>query len=176
MTERRDASTSDPSRESSLRRRDVLVGAGALAALAAAPALAAEPLGEDAHAGHEGHGKGKYFEAKAAKAHPKLVTATRECIAKGQTCLSHCFETFRQGDTTMADCAFAVQQMLDVCQAFASLASFDSKHLRAFAPVCIQVCEDCEQECRKHEEHQPECKACADACAALVTEARKLGA
>jgi Cys-rich four helix bundle protein (predicted Tat secretion target) len=175
MTERRADAPSPTASESSLRRRDVLVGAGAFAALAAAPALAAEHEG-DAHAGHEGHGKAKYFEAKAAKAHPALVAATRECLGSGETCISHCFETFRAGDTTMADCAFAVQQMLHVCTAFSYLASYDSKHLRAFAPVCIQVCLDCEEECRKHEEHQAECKACADACAALVKEAKKLGA
>jgi Cys-rich four helix bundle protein (predicted Tat secretion target) len=66
--------------------------------------------------------------------------------------------------------------MLHVCTAFAYLAAYDSKHLRAMAPVCIEVCDDCEKECRKHEEHQAECKACADACAALIQEARKLHA
>ena len=35
--------------------------------------------------------------------------------------------------------------------------------------LCKQVCKDCEKECRKHEEHI-ECKACADACAALVDQ------
>jgi Cys-rich four helix bundle protein (predicted Tat secretion target) len=155
----------------SLRRRELIAGAGALAAAAAAPAFAAEAAGKDAHAGH---GKGRYFEAKAAKAHPALVAATQACLGDGEICLSHCFETFRMGDTTMADCAFAVQQMLQVCNAFGALAINDSKHLRALAPACIQVCEDCEQECRKHEDHQPECKACADACQALVVEARKL--
>jgi Cys-rich four helix bundle protein (predicted Tat secretion target) len=154
-----------------LRRREILAGAGALAALAAAaPSLAADT----SHAGHEQHGKGRYFEAKATKAHPALVKATNECLGTGDVCLAHCFETFRMGDTTMAECAFAVQQMLQVCRAFGYLALNDSKHLKALAPGCIEVCEGCELECRKHEDHQPECKACADACAALIQEARKL--
>lgn len=176
MTTARRSAPDAESPAAPLRRRDVLLGAGALAALAAAPALAAEGDAHAGHEGHEAHAKGRYFEAKATKAHPALVAATQDCLAKGQTCISHCLETFRLGDTTMADCAFAVQQMLHVCTAFAYLASYDSKHLRAFAPVCIQVCLDCEEECRKHEEHQVECKECADACAALVKEARKLGA
>jgi Cys-rich four helix bundle protein (predicted Tat secretion target) len=167
MQDDRSDANATPASDSSLRRREVLAGAGALAALAAVPSLAAEQE-------HAGHGKGRYFEAKAAKAHPALVKATNECLDTGDVCLSHCYETFRMGDTTMADCAFAVQQMVQVCTAFGSLALNDSKHLKALAPGCIAVCEDCEQECRKHEDHQAECKACAEACAALVREARKL--
>ena len=148
-------------------RRELLTRAGAAALLmGAGSAAAAEP---EAHA----HGK-HYFDAKAAKAHPALVAAANDCVAKGQTCISHCLETFRLGDTTMADCASAVQEMLPVCTALGYLAAYDSRHLKDLARACIPVCETCEKECREHEEHQAECKDCADACALVIREAKKL--
>lgn len=152
----------------SMTRRDVLMASAALAAAATAGRASAA---ED----HSAHATtAKYSEAKAFRKHAALVSTANECIATGQACLSHCFETFVAGDTTMAECAFAVEQMLKACDAFSYLAAYDSPHLPAMARVCVSVCEDCERECRKHEEHQPECKACADACAALIREAKKV--
>lgn len=160
------------SSHSAFSRRDVLAGAGAIAGLAvAANASAQSGAGKDPHAGH---GAKRYFDAKAAKSHPALFAATGECIASGQRCLSHCLETFRLGDTTMAECASAVDEMLHVCTAMSYLTVADSKHLRAMADVCIAVCDSCEKACREHEEHQAECRECADACAALIREAKKL--
>ena len=160
-----------PAAAGAATRRAVLVGAAALATAAAARvALAAD---EGAHAGHAGHGDPKYTEAVRNKKHRKLAAAAHECVETGQLCISHCMETFVAGDTTMADCAFAVQQMMPVCAATAELAAYDSKHLRPLLQACIGVCEDCEKACREHEEHQPECKACADACAELVRIAKQ---
>ena len=149
-------------------RRDLVVGAGALATVASARAA----LGASEHAEHEA--THKYTEAKAYKKRASLVQAANGCIATGQACLSHCMETFLGGDTTMAECAQSVQQMLAVCPALATLAASDSKRLPVMAQACIAVCEDCEKECRVHEQHQPECRACADACAALIKEAKKV--
>jgi Cys-rich four helix bundle protein (predicted Tat secretion target) len=158
-----------------MRRRAVLAGATWLAGatLGAAGSAAA---GE-----HEGHAAGsagaagpRYSEAKAFKRRASLVAATNDCVSRGQACLSHCMETFVAGDTTMAECARAVQEMLATCQAFGVLAANDSVALRPMAQACIAVCEECEKQCRVHEDHQPECRECADACAALVREARKV--
>jgi Cys-rich four helix bundle protein (predicted Tat secretion target) len=149
-------------------RRDLLIGAGVVASVAVAGTAIAGSETES-HAMHH-----KYFEATAYKKHVALVAATNECIAKGQACISHCMETFVAGDTTMGKCAFAVQQMLPVCTAMAYLAAYDSKRLKPMAETCVGVCEDCEKECRVHQDHQPECRACADACAALIKEAKKL--
>ncbi len=149
-------------------RRQLLVGAGVLAAGAGIAAAA-----EHDHA-HE-HGKEhKYFKAERYPRRADLVAATNECISKGVQCLSHCMETFLAGDTTMAECAFAVDQMLAVCNAMYHLAANDSPQLAEMARACIAVCDHCEKECRKHEQHQPECRACADACAALIIEAKKV--
>jgi Cys-rich four helix bundle protein (predicted Tat secretion target) len=161
-----------------LRRRQVLMGATLLAGATLSAAGRAAASEEDKHEGHHATGaagaKHRYTEAKAFKKRAAVVAVANECIARGQACLSHCMETFVQGDTTMAECARAVQEMLATCQAFAQLAANDSVVLKPMSQACIAVCEECEKQCRVHEDHQPECKACADACADLVREAKKL--
>ncbi len=169
---RSEAEATDPH----LRRRDVLMGATLLAGstLGAAAARAADDTHEGHHAAGESGAEHRYTEAQAFKRRAGVVAVANECIARGQACLSHCMETFVAGDTTMAECARAVQEMLVTCQAFVQLAANDSVVLRPMAQACIAVCEECEKQCRPHEDHQPECKACADACVELVREARKL--
>jgi Cys-rich four helix bundle protein (predicted Tat secretion target) len=158
-----------------LRRREVLAGATLLAGAALAGAGGAAAGEHEGHAAAGAAGAGpRYSEAKAFKKRASVVKVTNECIARGQACLSHCMETFVAGDTTMAECARAVQEMLVTCQAFGQLAANDSVVLRPMAQACIAVCEECEKQCRVHEDHQSECRACADACADLVREAKKL--
>jgi len=175
MSERKtDDATTTAEASASLGRRELLAGAGTVVGMAlAGSAWAGE---HEKHSGHAGHGAAKYSEAVAARAHPKLVRAADECTRTGRICFSHCLETFRGGDTTMADCAWAVEQMMHVCEALSAMASYDSPHLAAMGSVCVSVCEDCERECRVHEDHQQECKDCADACAALIREIRALSA
>lgn len=171
MSDRDQANRTSPESRAhgAFSRRDVLVGAGAIASLAVAGAAVAA---DDEMSHHEHH----YTTGVANKKHPALVAAAYECIARGEACLSHCFETFRAGDTKMADCATAVEQMMPVCTALAHLAIRDSKHLPALARACVAVCEDCEKQCREHAEHQKECKAAAEACAALLKEAKLVAA
>ena len=164
----------EPEASEGIGRRQLLTGAGTLAGMALAGSAWAGS--HEGHAGHAGGGAAKYSEAKAAKVHEALVAAANECTRTGRVCFSHCLETFRDGDTTMADCAWAVEQMMHVCEAFSALATYDSPHLKELAAVCAKVCEDCEKECRVHEKHQPECKDCADACTVLIEGIRALQA
>jgi Cys-rich four helix bundle protein (predicted Tat secretion target) len=152
-----------------LARRRVLAGAAGVATAM----LAGRALAADEHAGHQ-HGDKRYTPGVRNKKRQALVKAAIDCTTKGDACLSHCMETFVQGDTTMGECADAVQQMLPVCRAMSQLGAYDSKHLGDLARACIGVCTDCEKVCREHAEHQKECKDCADACAALIEECKKL--
>jgi len=83
---------------------------------------------------------------------------------------------FKTGDTTLAECASRVQETLATCAMLSQLSSFESKHLQTFLAGCIDVCNDCEAECRKHEKKHPECKACGDSCVDCVKEMKKLRA
>jgi len=77
--------------------------------------------------------------------------------------------SFTEGDTTLADCASKVHEMQAICGAFSYLLAANSEYIKEYASVCERVCEDCEEECMKHKEHV-ECKACGEACAALVDQ------
>lgn len=145
--------------ERPMSRRDLLMGSAGtvmVAGLSATPAMAAEE-----HAGHGTQPQG-------------LIAAANACVAEGEACLAHCLAMFAGGDTSLAACAKSVSEMIPVCRAVASLATLDAKHLGQFLGPCIAVCTDCEQECRKHAEKHAICKTCADACARVVAEAKKL--
>jgi Cys-rich four helix bundle protein (predicted Tat secretion target) len=144
-----------PRPTSGLTRRDVLLGIGAVAsAVYAGAAISAMP----------GHDHGNH-----APQLPELLDAANNCVDKGQRCITHCLVSFREGDTSLAACASKVHEMQAVCSAFSYLLAANSEYVKAYAPICEQVCTDCEKECLKHKEHI-ECKACADACANLVDQ------
>ena len=100
---------------------------------------------------------------------PDVLGATNECLDTGQRCTAHCLVSFQEGDLSLADCAAKVHEMQAVCRGFGYLLAANSEYVKAYAGVCAQVCRDCETECMKHEDHL-ECKACGEACAALVDQ------
>jgi len=144
----------------SVGRRKVLASAGLVAAMAAvSPTLA---FGSSQH------------EHETAAVHTNVVDAALDCVKKGQACIEHCIGLFKVGDTSVAECADMVQEMLAMCTALSQFASYQSKHLADLAKVCISVCEDCEKECRKHEKKHVACKACADSCGQCIKECKML--
>ncbi len=146
-----------------LSRRELLAGAGALGTLlASGAALAGDAPGHR----HEDH----------APKHPRVLETTNDCVVKGQQCIAHCLVAFREGDTTLADCATKVNEMLPICKAFSYQLAANSKYIKALSAVCRQACKDCEKECRKHDDKHVECKECGDACAQLVKAIDRLTA
>lgn len=146
-----------------MQRRELLMTAGAAALTAlATPANAAED-----HSRHQHGAKGKFAP---------LGEAAADCVLKGQTCLSHCLLVLGDGDKELAACARSVNQMLSVCTALQGLAQQNSKYTAGFAKAAIDVCKDCEDECRKHEKKHAECKACAESCAACLKQCKALSA
>ncbi len=138
-----------------LSRRALLVGASVLgAALVTGVSVAGDAPGHR----HEDH----------APKHPDVLEAVNDCVIKGQQCAAHCLVAFQEGDTTLADCARKVNEMLPICKALSYQLASNSPYVKALAAVCRQACKDCEEECRKHEDKHVECKACGEACAALV--------
>ncbi len=100
---------------------------------------------------------------------PDVLNATNTCLDTGQRCIAHCLVSFQEGDLQLADCAAKAHEMQAICGAFSYLLAANSEYTKAYASVCEQVCNDCEKECMKHKEHI-ECKACGEACAALVDQ------
>jgi len=126
-------------------------------------------LGEDeAHEGHEDHSH------HAVNPHLTLIDTAMDCVKTGQACMEHCVQLFQQNDTTLAKCADLGLELLAMCNALAQMASYQSKYLAEVAKACINVCQDCEDECRQHEDKHIECKECANSCAACIKECKKL--
>lgn len=97
-----------------------------------------------------------------------LLDNALDCVNTGELCAQHCVDMFLMGDTTLADCYASVQEMLAACTALSKMAVQDAKHLRAMVELSISVCENCETQCRRHEETVMECLACADSCADCI--------
>lgn len=138
-----------------MERREFLTVIGtaaAASAVAAAPALADERHDKDG-----------------------IAKSAGNCVSTGEECVAHCLKLFAKGDTTLAQCAISASQLVTVCRALSDLALAKSSYVPALAKVVLTVCNDCEKECRKYEEHA-ECKACADACKVCAEDCRKLGA
>jgi len=149
--------------------RRTLLQSAAMSALAgmsgvalAAPAPAAAPAMHDHHQHHAAGGK---FQAIAASA--------GHCLSTGESCLAHCLVLLGQGDKQMAACAQSVSELMAVCSALQKLALQDSKRTAAMAKLALEVCQDCEKQCRKHEKHS-QCKDCADACADCAKQCKSL--
>lgn len=146
-----------------ISRRGLLVGAGALgAAVATGVSLAGDAPGHR----HEDH----------APKHPDALKAVNSCVVAAQQCGAHCLVAFQEGDTTLADCARKVNEMLPICKAFSYQVAANSPYVKALSAVCREACKDCEDECRKHEDKHVECKDCAEACAQVVAAIDALSA
>jgi len=138
-----------------ISRREMLLGMGAAVTMAyAEKAVSAMP-------GHD--------HSKHTAQLPDLLSATNDCLDKGQRCIAHCLVSFKEGDLELAACAAKVHEMQAICGAYSYLLAANSVYVKAYATVCEQVCKDCEEECMKHKEHV-ECKACGEACAAVVDQ------
>lgn len=135
-------------------RRNIILGATAVAATAG--------LGFTAEA--EASMDHKHIHHAIPEKRQKVINASLQCVKDGQACAQHCIEMFKMKDTSMANCSDNVHQMLATCTAMSQLASFNSKHLKDFAKVCIKVCEDCKDACDEHADKHVECKACSDSC------------
>jgi Cys-rich four helix bundle protein (predicted Tat secretion target) len=140
-----------------LTRRELMAAGAATLALQAMPAMAAT-------------------EADAGDKAAALARAASGCVRAGEACLQHCLDLLAKGETGLGDCAKMVTQMLAVCRAVGPIADARGKYLPAMARLCLTVCTDCEEVCRKHAEHHAVCKACADACEQTAAAAKPLAA
>lgn len=151
-----------------MNRRELLLGAAAMAAAAvSSKAFAAEH--EHNHAS-----TGEIHDHRSTR-NEKLIAAASDCVLKANECLQHCIVAMGQGEKDLAACAKSSSQVAAICTALQQLASAESKHLPHVAKVAMEICKDCEEECKKTEKH-PECKACKEACAACYEECKKIAA
>lgn len=147
-------------------RRKALAGMGALTLAA----LADSAMAQEHQHEHEHH-----HMQQAAK-YQALIDAAADCVQKGQACNAHCNMLLGQGEKEMAACQASVNQTIAICSALQQLANLNSNHLTKLAAVAMDICKDCEDECRKHEKKHLACKECGDACAACYKQCQALSA
>ncbi len=151
-----------------MNRRELLLGAAAMAAAATAgKAIAAEH-------DHSQMNMPMAHNHTSAR-NDALIAAAADCAVKANNCLQHCLVLLGKGDTTMAACAQSSSQALAMCNALQQMAAAESKYLPQLAKVAMDVCKACEEECKKTEKH-PDCKACKEACAVCYAECKKIAA
>ncbi len=146
-----------------MNRREALLGSVALAGAAmVAKAQAAEMDHQ-----HHHHNASPYAD---------LVAAAADCIQKGQACINHCLYLLGKGEKEMAACAKSVNQVLSICDALQQLANQESSHVPKLAALAMEICKECEDECKKHADKHEACKACGESCAACYKECKKIAA
>lgn len=150
-----------------MNRRELLLGAAAMAAAATAGSAFAAEHNHD-------HMMSMEHDHQSTR-NDALIAAAADCVLKANNCLQHCLVLLGQGDKEMAACAKSSSQVAAICTAMQQLASAESKYLPQLAKVAMGVCKDCEEECKKTEKH-PECEACKEACAACYAECKKIAA
>jgi Cys-rich four helix bundle protein (predicted Tat secretion target) len=149
-----------------MNRRELLLGAAAMAAAATAgKAFAADHNHDHMHMAHDHN----------STRNDKLIAAAADCVLKANICVQHCIVLMGQGEQDMAACAQSSSQAAALCTALQQLASAESKHVPQLAKVVMDVCKACEEECKKTERH-PECKACKEACVACYKECQAIAA
>ena len=121
---------------------------------------------------HE-HGHEHKHEHHKSTRNQKLIDAATDCTQKAQICLQHCLVQMGKGDNDLAACAQSASQVAAVCAALEQMAAAEAKRLPEFAKVVMEICKDCEEECKKTDKH-PECKACGEACAACAKECKAI--
>lgn len=151
-----------------MNRRQFIGGTAAIS-LAAATTL------DNAHGNHD-HGSHSHAANSTDNAYEAARKAAGHCVSAGQVCLTHCITLLSKGDTSMKDCAAAVNQMLALCGAMQNLAAQNSRLAPSLAKVCIEACKQCAAACQKHAAHHAECKACYESCTDCIKECEKIAA
>lgn len=144
-----------------MKRRDLLVAAGGMAAVAALGKLEGTALAAGEHEHHK------------HSTDPGLIDAALDCVKTAEACLSHCIDVLGAGDTSLAKCAKSVSELKVFCTALYQAGILNSAHLKEVAALSEKVCKECESECRKHKKHQT-CLDCANACEKCLRECGKL--
>jgi Cys-rich four helix bundle protein (predicted Tat secretion target) len=150
-------------------RREMLKAAAGGMVLAAAGNSVFAAEGAKHPAGHE-----HMHDMGAAPKNKSLINAAADSVRDGQACLQHCIVSLGQGDTDLARCAVVVNDMLAACVAVEQLANYNSPHLAKMAKVAMDICQDCEKECRKFADKHDVCKASADSCLSCYNECKKI--
>ena len=101
----------------------------------------------------------------------------RDCIEACLRCAAvcnHCASSCTQEDNVkmMARCIQLDMECAAICYAAAQLMSIGSERSQELCRICAEICEECGNECGKHQtEH---CRECAEMCHHCAEECRRM--
>lgn len=154
-------------------RREFVSAAALVGLVAASKAAGAEPAAAPTSP-HQ-------LPSSATSAAEGLAAAARACTSAAEACVRHCSTELAAGNKSMADCNYASHATIAVSGAMASLATLRSARVADLFGATVATASACAKACREHEKHfamgmHLECKACAEACEALVAAVQKADA
>lgn len=100
----------------------------------------------------------------------KIINHLSDCIVACNYCATACAEE----EMNMEACIKQNLHCAAVCEALLKVLSQKSKNITTLLNACIEECERCEAECRKHKHDH--CQECADVCKACLEACRSLAA
>jgi hypothetical protein len=98
------------------------------------------------------------------------IEACLNCVAACNHCSSSCLK--EPNAKMMADCIRLDMECAIVCYNAAQLMSLGSSKADEFCRLCAEICNDCAEECSKHDNEH--CKKCAEACHICAEECMQM--
>lgn len=94
-----------------------------------------------------------------------------QCAATCEYCAASCLQ---ESDVKMlSHCIELDLACASICHTAAKLMSLDSHYAEELCRICVDICNDCGNECEKHI-HMEHCRRCAEICFICADECRKM--
>ncbi|QTM98766.1 four-helix bundle copper-binding protein [Sediminibacillus dalangtanensis] len=106
----------------------------------------------------------------AHEKYQELLNTLHDCMVQ----CNHCYDACLEEDDVkmMAPCIRLDRECADICGYLAQAITRGTPYVAELASVCAKICEDCGNECKKHE--QEHCQKCADICMKCADACRKV--
>lgn len=102
----------------------------------------------------------------------KLQSCIDQCFSCAQVCESCHSACLEENDGDLLRCIRLDRECAEICMFTAQWLMREAEFAPVLMGVCAEVCEACEEECRKHD-HMEHCRKCADACHDCAEECRR---
>ncbi|WP_368503348.1 four-helix bundle copper-binding protein [Alkalihalophilus sp. As8PL] len=101
-----------------------------------------------------------------------LISLLHGCM----TACNHCYDAcLKEEDMDMMrDCIRLDRECADICGYFEQALGRGTPYVKELASLCAKICEDCGNECKKHDHDH--CQNCAEACFKCAEECKKFAA
>ncbi len=98
------------------------------------------------------------------------IEACMRCAVICNNCAILCSK--EENSPMMADCIQLSTECAVICYTSAELMSLGSNKVKEIAKLCAAMCDDCAEECNKH--NHDHCVECADACSKCADECKTI--